>query len=178
MIEYLEKNNPGILIVPDQEFDSYEECEKLIRYITRTRKIESRQRDVVAIGGRGVRLSLGIPTAIKEFKQIQGMYEPRRMEQYGRHCYHEIYSLSNEFFNRLDRDSLEKLACQLSQLYWEKGHQVIYAVHKTDGYDGHCHIHFAVNAIRFRDGHKWHTTNRDRRMREELFGDIVRAFII
>lgn len=166
------------MIVPEQEFDSYEECEKLIRYITRTRKIENKQGDVIAIGGRGVRLSLGISTAIKEFKQIQGMYESRRRGQYGRHCYHEIYSLNNEFFDRLDSDNLEELAFQLSQLYWKKGHQVIYAIHEPDGNDGHYHIHFAVNAIRFRDGHKWHTTNRDRRMREEMFGDIVRTFII
>lgn len=177
MMEFRNIDKPGILIVPNQEFNSYEESEKLIRYITRTRKKENRQGDVAVIGGRGVRLSSGISTAINEFKQIQGMYEPRRKGQYGRHCYHEIYSLNDEFSKSLGSGDLDGLAYQLSQSYWESGHQVIYAIHLPDEDAGHLHIHFAVNAIRLSDGHKWHTSKWNRKMREDRFDDITRMFI-
>ena len=169
-------NNPGGLFIPRQEFNSYGESEKLIRYITRTRKQERQEKDLISFGGRGVQVSSGIETVIKQFKQVQGLYEIR-FREYGRHCYHEYYCLNDQYSKLLDEESMDELAYQLSQIYWEKGHQVIYAVHCPDKSGNSYHIHFAVNAICLRNGHKWNTRNRDRKRREDRFNGITKKFV-
>lgn len=169
-------NNPGILIIPKQEYDSYDESEKLIRYVTRTRRRETEQRDLISYGGRGIQVSLGVETVIKQYKQIQGLYEIRR-RYYGRHCYHEYYCLNDYYSQLLDEDAMSELAFQLGQIYWDKGYQVVYAAHRPDKGECRYHIHFAVNAICLNNGHKWNTNKSNREKREERFNDITRDFV-
>lgn len=72
---------------------------------------------------------------------------------------------------------MEELAYRLSDVYWEKGHQVVYAVHCPNENTGHYHIHFAVNSICLENGHKWNTTENYRQKRGRLFNDITMQLV-
>lgn len=168
--------NPGILIIPRQEFNSYGESEKLIRYVTRTRRNEKQQKDLISYGGRGVQAGLGIESVVKQFKLVQGMYEPGYRE-YGRHCYHEYYCLNDQYSQLLNERSMDVLAFQLSQIYWDKGYQVVYGVHRPDMGQNRYHIHFAVNTICLNNGYKWNTTKSDREKRQERFNSITKYYL-
>ena len=110
---------PGIIIVPQQEFNSYGESRKLIEYITRTGRRSNQSDDLLIIGARGVQISQGIETVIHQFEQIQGMYKPR-CHTYGRHCHHEFYCLNDTLIGLcpflFDRENMEELAYRLSDV--------------------------------------------------------------
>ena len=60
---------------------------------------------------------------------------------------------------------------ECSQIYYQMGHQAVFAVHWEQ--EKHCHIHFAVNSINFRNGRKWHTTLAEIKQREGDFNEIL-----
>ncbi|MDB2130897.1 relaxase/mobilization nuclease domain-containing protein [Enterocloster clostridioformis] len=171
---------PGIIIIPRQEFNSYAESRNLIEYITRSGKRSNQSEDLLIIGARGVQISQGIETVIHQFEHIQGMYKPR-CHTYGRHCHHEFYCLKDTLVDLcpslFDRENMKELAYRLSDVYWEKRHQVVYAVHCPDRNTGHYHIHFAVNSICLENGHKWNTTEVYRQKRERVLNDITMQLV-
>lgn len=170
------EQEPGIgkVLVKKQNFDSFKEIERLLRYITRTRQEEEKQ-DLVAWGGRGVECSRGIECVIRQFMQIQRNYEWKN-PRHRRHCYHEIFSFEGILILQLEPEWWDSLAFKMSQAYWEKGHQVVYAVHWSDQEFRIPHIHFAVNAVSMFDGKKWHSSFQDIAEREKRFCRIAKDF--
>lgn len=168
-------NNPGKVFVPEQSFDSYRESENLLRYITRTRANDPKKGDLIAWSGRGVRVEKGIERVIKEFECVQRLYVPKGTE-YGRHCFHEFYCLRKEYVELLG-EQMESVLCALAEacmtIYWHEGFQVVCAIHKPHKNTLFAHIHFAVNAVCFADGTKWHSNGEDRRFREYQMNQFV-----
>ena len=165
----------GKLLVKEQRFDSLREIGLLLRYITRARLGEERRKELIAWGARGAQYSKGIERVISQFIQVQRNYDwndPR----YRRHCYHEVFSFKDLIILQLDAEWWNSLAFRMSQIYWENGHQVVYAVHGPDRGAGGLHIHFAVNTVSMIDGRKWHSSFRDRAEREKCFCRIAEAF--
>ncbi len=162
----------GMLIIPPQSFDSYNEIDNLLRYITRTKVSGNKRKDVIKIGGRAVQLSHGIETAIRQFKQVQSVYD-NGFDRYSRHCFHEIFAFNPELSRFLSDQLVTEMAEEMSRFYWIKGFQVVYAVHKPDRENYNLHIHFAVNAISVKTGKKWHTDYNDTKYREREFQKMV-----
>ena len=75
---------------------------------------------------------------------------------FGRHCYHEIYCLSEDVSKRIGKNHIKKLAYKLSEVYWKQGHQVVYGIHSPDRYRERLHIHFVINTVCLYTGKKWH----------------------
>lgn len=165
----------GLLIIPRQEFDSYKEIDKLIRYITRTKTDGyNRKTDLIYFGGRAVEFSGKIEKVINQFKQVQGIYE-KGFDRWSRHCFHEIFSFNPELKQYLTKDMLIQMAKGMSDFYYEKGFQVVYAIHNPDYNENNVHIHFAVNSISFANGLKWHSGRRDWVKRQRFFREVVKS---
>ena len=62
------------------------------------------------------------------------------------------------------------------QVYFQIGHQAVFAVHWES--EKRCHIHFAVNTINFQDGRKWHSSFPEIKQREAIFNEILRKYQI
>ena len=65
------ENEISVLKIPQQEFDSYEEVNKLINYITRSKANKKISDDLISYGARGLMTQQGISDVIKQWKQVQ-----------------------------------------------------------------------------------------------------------
>ncbi len=154
------ENEISVLKIPQQEFDSYEEVNKLINYITRSKANKKISDDLISYGARGLMTQQGISDVIKQWKQVQRSYKypgcGENKHYFGRHCYHEIYCLSEDVSKRIGKNHIKKLAYKLSEVYWKQGHQVVYGIHSPDRYRERLHIHFVINTVCLYTGKKWH----------------------
>ena len=137
--------------------------ENVIRYVTRTRAGEDRRNELIFFGGAGV--AQEPEQMITQFKYIQRAF--RSGANLGRKITHETFSFHQQEIQELDLDKLMKFAYRCAFYYYSLGYQVVYAMHYNENQD--YHIHFAVNAVNYRNGKKWHSSMRDLAMREGLF---------
>lgn len=154
---------------------------KLINYVTRTGKREDRKEDLIIWGARGVLYSQPIDDIIHIIEQTQMICRGSR--PMGPRMFHEIYGLSDGqmYFFHYYPQLLDEFAYACAGVYYDAGHQVIYGVHNEPYSEKRMHIHFAVNAVNYNDGYKWHTNmSTDQRTRENymnmIFEDMLRRY--
>lgn len=160
-------------------YENKDAIEKVIRYITRTRKNEDRANELVIWGGCGIGSYASPELAIKQFHCVQKVYGIERRG--GRRMFHETLNILGNEFERLGKDygRVSQIAMQCAKSYYGLGHQVVFAVHYTENtytFNKGVHIHFAVNTVNFINGSKWHTNNRESFCRECDFNTIVYSF--
>ena len=111
-------------------------------------------------------------TIFAQFLRVQDVYSIERRG--GRRLYHEVFNLTDEDFKRLcfDLNQVSIFAQTICNVYYQMGHQVVYAIHYEP--EEHLHIHFVVNTINFRTGRKWHEYKASTACREMLFNKILR----
>ena len=130
--------------------------ENVLHYVTRTRENEERGDDLINYGAVGADYFHSVDNMIQQFRYVQYVYgiNSRR----GRRMYHEVLNLKDCEFERLGRNPevLWQVGMECCQVYFQMGHQAVFAVHWEP--EKRCHIHFAVNTINFQNGWKWHTT--------------------
>lgn len=160
----------------ERNYSNVDAVENLLRYITRTRKNEDRKDDLINYGAMGTDYFHSVDNMIQQFRYIQYIHgiNTRR----GRRMYHEILNLKDCEFERLAHSSemLWQVGMECSQVYYQMGHQTVFAVHWEPV--KRCHIHFAVNTINFWNGRKWHTTLPEIKQREGMFNEILRKYQI
>ena len=146
----------------------------VIRYVTRTRKNEDRRDELIAYGGAGVGYYLGSEMMIQQFLYVQRNHNIHYRR--GRRIYHEVLTIREDELDKLNRDKhiINRIAAECCMIYYQQGHQVVYAAHWDS--EKYLHIHFVVNTINFIDGKKWHTDMRERRSREKKFNEIMRTY--
>lgn len=147
--------------------------ENVIHYITRSRVNEGRREELMGYGGAGVGIYLLPDQIIGQFLYIQKVHGIDARKR--RRVYHEVFGLQDSEFAELncDMDVLHRFARECCQVYYQRGYQVVYAIHWEPFNGKKMHIHFAVNTISFRDGKKWHTSKVDLRERERLFNGVL-----
>ncbi len=145
--------------------------ENVIRYITRSRINETRRQDLISYGGLGINCFGRPEEIINQFLYVQHVYNIEARK--GRRLYHEVFLLSDEEYCRLcqDMDQVNALAIELCNVYYQMGHQVVYAIHYEE--NKHLHIHFVFNSINVVTGKKWHEYKHDVARRERLFNEIL-----
>lgn len=141
--------------------------ELVIRYVSRTRTGEKRQADLIAMGGCGIPLVLGVDAIIRSFCYVQDFN--RISKRGGRRLYHEVYSFSDEDYMNLNCDirKVEEIGRKICQSYYEQGFQSIYAIHYEPM--KHLHIHIVVNAISFVTGKKYHASKEITEQKRGLY---------
>ena len=137
--------------------------ENVIRYVTRTRENEDRRNELIFFGGAGV--AQEPEQMITQFKYIQRAF--RSSANLGKKITHEVFSFHQQEMQELDLDKLMKFVYRCAFHYYSLGYQVVYALHYNENQK--YHIHFAVNAVSYLNGKKWHSSIYDLAMREGLF---------
>lgn len=148
--------------------------ENVIRYVTRTRVDENSAEECVGIGGRGVSCYWNAEIMIRQFQYIQNVFGIQYRG--GRRMYHETFSINILEFYELGANwrVLYQAVLTMSSWYYQRGHQVVFAIHNSN--EKGPHIHFAVNTINFCTGRKWHDSMMDLAMRENEFNNILEMY--
>lgn len=160
----------------NRNYSNPDAVEFLIRYVTRTRKNESRESDLINYGAVGTDYFHSPDVMIQQFEYVQNIYGINNRR--GRRMYHEVLNLYDWEAERLEGASewLWRVGMECCEFYYMMGHQAVFAVHWEQ--EKRCHIHFAVNTINFRDGRKWHSSLPEIKQREEIFNEILRKYQI
>lgn len=169
-------NNGNNIYYKDQNYSNEDAVENLLHYITRTRENEDRKDDLINYGAVGADYFHSVDDMIQQFRYIQHIHgiNTRR----GRRMYHEVLNLKDCELKRLGRnpEMLWQVGMECCQVYYQMGHQAVFAVHWEP--KKRCHVHFAVNTINFLSGRKWHTTLPEIKQREGIFNEILRRYQI
>lgn len=170
------KNNGNDIRYKNRYYSNEDAVENLLHYVTRTRKNEERKDDLINYGAVGADYFHSVDDMIQQFRYIQYIHgiNTRR----GRRMYHEVFNMEDCEFERLAHSSemLWQVGMECCQVYYQMGHQAVFAVHWEP--EKRCHIHFAVNTISFINGAKWHTKLPEIKEREGKFNEILRKYQI
>ena len=139
------------MIMTDRfEYKNKDAANNLIRYITRKRENEDRAHELISYGfPYGNAYNKPIEHVIKEFEFIHNFYSAE-----GSLMCHYVMHFSPTIYDSVTKN-LQILDCyaqECCKYIFELGHQVCYAIHISE--KGRIHIHFALNTINFRTGHK------------------------
>ncbi len=165
-------NNDGKNIrYKKQRYSNVDAVENLLHYVTRTRKNESRADDLINYGAVGTDYFHSVDDMIQQFCYIQYIHGINTRQ--GCRMYHEVLNLKDCELERLgyNAEMLWQVGMECCQVYYQKGHQAVFAVHWEP--EKRCHIHFAVNSINFLNGLKWHSSVSEIREREGIFNEIL-----
>lgn len=143
----------------------------VIQYVTRTGKRADRADELQGYGGCGIGIYDDSDDIIQQFLYVQNCYGIKNRG--GRRMYHEVFCLDDEEFNGIGCSVtiLNQIAMECAKIYFNLGHQVVYAIHHDE--QKKWHIHFAVNSINFLNGKKWHTSMRESTGRGQRFNEIL-----
>ena len=136
----------NIVIKMNKEFYSRDgDIEYIMKYIAGLTEGKEKTR---YCGGRGLPRD---PQKAKEcIVNIQRYYRKKKQ----RRLYHLMVSFPS---TEEDVNYVKMVAENVANKFFEK-HQVYYGIHEdTDN----LHIHFAINAVSYVDGKKWHQSNKE-----------------
>lgn len=155
-------------------YKNYNAVSKVLKYVLRIRKNEDRQNELLAFGGRGVITCYGGEEIINEFLYVQDIY--RIDARKGRRMHHEVVSLNEAEFSKLGNDLrvLQAITEEFCDVYYSQGFQVVYAIHWDR--EKRLHIHFAINAVNYINGKKFHTSMNETKLREHYFNRIMEKY--
>ena len=156
-------------------YQNKDAVENVLRYIMRVRKYEDRANELLAYGGAGVPLYATPELMIQKFLYVQKLFHIDSRK--GRRMHHEVLNLRDEEYEKLGSSiqNLYQYALNCCMVYYEQGHQVVFAIHWEP--QKRLHIHFAVNTINFITGKKWHTSMNEYSDRERFFRHLLNAHI-
>lgn len=158
-----------------KNYKNIQAVENVLQYILRIRPNEKRRQDLLTYGGKGIPLFLSPDDIINQFLYVQNLYLINSRK--GIRIYHEVLSFTDSEYERLgyDINLIYQIAMRCSEEYFNRGHQVVFAIHYES--EKHLHIHFAINSINYITGKKLHTNIQENRTRECLFQNIINSFI-
>ena len=122
----------------------------LLRYIAGNGKNKEKE-NVLSLRGRGI--AKDYSKAVEQMIRIQKLHGKNNK----RRCYQIIVSFPeklNEYKNLIIL-----MANEIAEMIFDEyGFQVYYGIHTSTG---NIHIHFAINAVSYRTGKKWHSSKKE-----------------
>lgn len=134
-----------VIIDIGKHYPQNSDIRKLFVYIAGKNR---NKQNVRYYGGRGV--SKNPWKAAENMIKIQKYFNKDKQ----RRIYHFVVSFSEKIE---DVNCIKLVAENLAEIFWEK-YQVYYGVHEDTT---NLHIHFAVNAVSYLDGKKWHQSKKE-----------------
>lgn len=120
-------------------------------------------------GGEGVSTEPG--EAARQMIHVQKSYK-KAAQRCGKKTCRRMYHYVVSFPLSMDDTNCVKLAAaEIADIFSEK-YQVYYGVHEDEA---HLHIHYAINAVSYVDGRKWHKSKKELRELETRMRDKATA---
>ena len=136
------------------KYTSFDAVNNVIHYITRTRSSETKAIDLV-LWGDSVGYCYGKPVdeIIKEFIYIHKLYAPYTGKNTSKIC-HYIFRIYRNEFTQMNNNFhlLAEFAVKCCSYLFSNGFQTIFAIHYPN--ENNLHIHFCINAVNYKTGHK------------------------
>lgn len=136
-----------------EPYESNNDILRLFRYIAG--ECDSKKERTRYCCGAGV--SIKPDEAAKQMIKLQKLYQ-KKTQKYGKKACRRIYQYVVSFpRSMVDANCVKLAAIEIADIFYEK-HQVYYGIHEDEE---HLHIHYAINAVSYVDGRKWHKNKRE-----------------
>ena len=136
-----------VIKMSKEHYEAEKDIRNLIRYIAAEGK-NKKNENLLCFKTRGT--SGRVDEAIEQMIAVQGAYEKTNK----RRMYHLIVSFPKEIKDKaVVKECADRIAGMLFQKY-----QVVYGIHISKS---NWHIHYAINAVSYRDGKKWHQSKAE-----------------
>jgi hypothetical protein len=134
---------------------------RLLKYTVAKGRNEGKEKTLFC-NGKGV--SKDSDKAIKQMIQVQKYYK----KDNHRRMYHIVVSFPSDMTSE---ERIKHWAESIAEMFFER-YQVYYGIHtSTDN----LHIHFAVNAVSYVDGKKWHLSKKEMKTLKTCIWEICNA---
>lgn len=134
----------SIIKIKNKHYERDKDMYNLIAYIAGKGKNAEKEK-AVSVRGRGI--SNNYKRAPEQMIKVQKLYGKDQK----RRCYHMVVSFDAEVD---DRNFVILAADAIASMIFEEMHfQIFYGIHTSTDY---MHIHFAINAVNYKSGKKWH----------------------
>lgn len=141
----------------DEFYEKDSDMENLIKYIAGEGK--NREKEIVLVRrGKGVSNKTG--KAVAQMIAVQ--------KAYGKNEKRRLYQLIVIFSKDMhDENIIKESAKRIAEMLFED-YQVFYGIHVSKE---HWHVHYAINAVSYRTGMKWHQNKEElEKMKEKISG--------
>lgn len=150
-----------IKMVKNDYYQTEKDIQNLIRYIAAEgRNAESEL--LLCKNGKGVSVK-----ANKAANQMIAVQKALKKDN-GRRVYHIVVSFPK---NVREKKLIQNSAEDIAEMFFKR-YQVYYGIHVSRE---NWHIHFAVNAVSYITGNKWHQNKRELRDMKEKMYDLIMA---
>ena len=150
-----------VIKMKNSHYKSPVRMKNLVKYVAAQGKNKDREK-LLYFKIRGT--SSKINKALKQMVCIQEMYG----KDYERRMYHLIVSFPKDMH---DKSVIIKCADEISD-YIFKDYQVAYGIHMSKE---NWHIHFAINAVSYRTGKKWHQSKKEFQEFKDNLKDMIES---
>lgn len=152
-----------IIKMVDEHYETDSDIRNVMKYIAGEGKNVDRE-EVLRKEGKGV--SKNASKAARQMIAVQKAVGKAK----GRRLYQMVVSFPKYMH---DKKLIKKVAEEISNMLFEK-YQVYYGIHTSKE---HWHIHFAINAVSYETGNKWHQNNGEFEEMKERIYDLVQSDI-
>lgn len=150
-----------IIKLGDNHYESDKDIVNLLKYIAGKGKNKGTE-IVLCQNGRGV--SKKVEEAAEEMIIVQEAYRKAKK----RRMYQLIVSLPKNIHNK---NVIIKIAREISDMLYEN-YQIFYGIHISKE---NWHIHYAINAVSYQTGKKWHQNKKEfDKMKREIIKVVER----
>lgn len=95
--------------------------------------------------------------AARQMVKLQKLYK-KEVQRYGKKTCRRIYHYVVSFpFATVDANCVKMAAMEIAEIFSGQ-YQVYYGIHEDTK---HLHVHYAINAVSYVDGKKWHKNKRE-----------------
>lgn len=153
-----------IIKLSTEHYKTKKDMERLLKYIA-AKGSNGQRETLLKNGGKGV--SSSPAKAAKQMQAVQRAYG----KESKRRMYHLIVSFPE---NMKEETAITDAAANIANMLFEN-YQVFYGIHAaTDNW----HIHFAINAVNYKTGKKWHQTKKELTIMKKLISNIAEGIFL
>lgn len=155
----------GTIVVKlkNEHYEKENDMKRLLSYIAGEGKNKKKEK-LLQSGGKGV--SLNPEKAARQMQAVQ--------RAYGKECKRRTYQLIVSFPEEVrEKEAVINAAGGIADMLFED-YQVFYGIHISKN---NWHVHYAINAVSYMTGKKWHQNKEEfRKMKQQILGIAERYF--
>lgn len=105
----------------------------------------------------GAGVSIKPDKAARQMIKLQKLYK-KEVQRYGKKTCRRIYHYVVSFpLSMVDANCVKMAAMEIAEIFSDQ-YQVYYGIHEDTK---HLHVHYAINAVSYVDGKKWHKSKKE-----------------
>lgn len=149
-----------MIIFQNEHYQTEQDMERLLRYVAAKGNNEHKE---ILLKSAGKGTSAKLSKAAKQMLAVQKAYGKTD----GRRMYHLIVSYPK---NMKKKDAVINATERIAEMLFQD-YQVFYGIHTSTA---HWHAHYAINAVSYTTGKKWHQNKKEFAEMKEIIFRLIR----